>query len=276
MNFKIVSDCSSNVLQLSQVPFASAPLTIVAGSHTFVDDAELDVAAMTAELKNHKGKSSTACPGPQDWLTAFGDAEAVICVTITSGISGAYNAAKIAAHDYEELHPGRRVFVLDTLSTGPEMQLIVEKAEELILSGMDFDAIAEALTGYARQTHLIFSLCSLHNFVMNGRVNPALGAIVGLLNIRVIGCASAKGELEPIAKTRGDKKALQALLTAMRERGFNGGKVRLAHSNNELLAQTMRDLILTEWPGADISMEANRGLCSYYCEEGGLLVGFEG
>ena len=78
MNFKIVADSSSDVLYLPHVPFASVPLTIVVGDRTYVDNAELNVAGMVADLKAHKGKTSTACPGLEDWLTAFGDAENIL------------------------------------------------------------------------------------------------------------------------------------------------------------------------------------------------------
>ena len=276
MNFKIVADSSSDVLRLPEVPFASAPLSIIAGDRTYVDTPELDVMGMVAELRAHKGKSSTACPGLHDWLTAFGDAEGIICMTITSKLSGSYNSAKVAAKEYEELHPGRRVFVLDSMSTGPEMRLLIEKTEALILSGLDFDGVVKELTAYQRSTHLLFCLTSLHNLVMTGRVNPALGALVGLLGIRVLGCASPKGELEIVGKHRGDRKSLQAIQTEMAERSYRGGKVYITHCNAEATAQALRERLLAAWPDADISIGPARALCSFYAEEGGLLIGFEG
>lgn len=276
MNFKIVADSSSDVLYLPHVPFASAPLTIVAGERTYMDNAELNVAGMVADLKAHKGKTSTACPSLEAWLTAFGDAENILCFTITSGLSGTYNSARLAAHEYEELHPGRRVFVMDTLSTGPEMRLLLEKADALIYAGQDFDQVVENITAYAQHTYLLYALASLHNLVSNGRVSPAVGALIGLLGIRVVGCASAKGDLEILSKARGEKKTLSAILSAMKDRVFGGGRVRIAHCNNESGANALRDLLLAHWPSADIAICSARGLCSYYAEEGGLLIGFEG
>ena len=276
MNIKIVADSSSDVLRLSEVPYASAPLSIIAGERTYVDDPELDVSGMVIDLSSHKGKTSTACPGLHDWLTAFGDAEHVICFTITSKLSGSYNSAEIAAREYEELHPGRRVFVFDSLSTGPEMRLLIEKAEALILSGLDFDGVVEGLKAYSRHTHLLFCLRSLHNLVSNGRVSPAIGALVGLLGIRVLGCASPKGELEIVGKHRGDNKSLQAIQAAMSDRSYNGGKVYITHCNNETMADALRQRLLAKWPAAEVLIGPARGLCSYYAEEGGLLIGFEG
>jgi len=276
MNYKIVADSSSDVLELDTIPFASVPLVIHAGDKTFVDDTDCDVAAMTEYMLSYKGKSSTACPGTQDWQDAFGDAENVFCVTITSGLSGAYNSARIAAEEYMAAHPGRRVHVVDTLSAGPELRLVVEKLQELILAGLPFDEIVEEIEKYHKRSFLVFSLQSLHNFVANGRVSPAVGALVGLLGIRVVGKASEQGTLEPLSKARGDRKALQEILRIMKELGWTGGRVRIAHNENAAMAGALRDALRAIHDKLDVSIERCRGLCSFYAEKGGVLVGFEG
>ncbi|MBR3765098.1 MAG: DegV family protein [Clostridia bacterium] len=276
MNYKIVADSSSDVLTLDSVPFASVPLVVRAGEMTFVDDEHCDVAAMTQYMLTYKGKSSTACPGTQDWQDAFGDAENVFCVTITSGLSGSYNAARVAAEEYMSAHPGRRVHVVDTLSAGPELRLVVDKLQELILSGMAFEDIVTEIEKYHRRSFLVFSLQSLHNFVANGRVSPAVGAIVGLLGIRVVGRASEEGTLQPLSKTRGDRKALSEIIRTMKELGWTGGRVRITHNENPAFASALQDALRAIHGKLDVAIDACRGLCSYYAEKGGVLVGFEG
>lgn len=276
MNYKIVADSSSDVLTLDSVPFANVPLVIHAGEKTFVDDENCDVPAMTEYMLTYKGKSSTACPGTQDWLDAFGDAENVFCVTLTSGLSGSYNSARIAAEEYMAAHPGRRVHVVDTLSAGPELRLVVEKLQELILAKTPFDEIVTEIETYHKRSFLVFSLQSLHNFVANGRVSPALGALVGLLGIRVVGKASEQGTLEPLSKVRGDKKALNEIVRIMKELGWKGGRVRIAHNENAGMADSLVSALRAVYDKLDVAIERCRGLCSYYAEKGGLLVGFEG
>ena len=129
---------------------------------------------------------------------------------------------------------------------------------------------------YHKRTHLLFSLESLANFAKNGRVSPVVAKAVGVLGLRVVGKASDEGTLEPMHKCRGEKRALQQLFDSMKETGYNGGKVRLAHSYNPGAAEALASLIREEYPKSDISICCNRGLCCYYAEEGGLLVGFEG
>ena len=275
-NVKIVVDSSSNLNDAELPNFASVPLKVLADGKEYVDTKELDVSAMLRELCAFNGPSSTACPSPGEWFAAFGDAKYVFGAALTSKISGAYNAAQVAAKDYMERYHDRQVFILDSLSTGPELELIVEKYQELIQSGLPFTGVCDEIKEYASHTHLIFSLESLLNFARNGRVSPALAKIVGLIGIRIVGRASKSGELEPLHKCRGGKSAMQTLEKCLIDEGFTGGKVRIRHSDNAKAAEILAEKIQSTYPKCDIKIGENRGLCSYYAEKGGLLIGFEG
>ncbi len=275
MKFKIVSDSSSNVLQFPGVPFASVPLTINTAVAEYIDDEHLDVARMVDEIKATKGKSSTSCPNVHDWLQSFEGAEYVFAVTITSNLSGSYATALQAKEEYEQIHPGAQVCVLDTLSTGPEMRLIMEKLKQWIEEGRPFAQIREDITEYMKHTHLLFSLESLTNLARNGRVSPAVAKIAGVLGIRVVGKASDQGTLEQLHKCRGEKKALETLLAEMGAIGYHGSKVRISHCFNPEAAQKLKEMVLSAFPESDVQVEPTGGLCSFYAEQGGLLVGFE-
>lgn len=274
-NVKIVADSSANILKLQNIPFAAAPLKVITAQREFADDRALDVAAMVSWFDSYKGKSKTSCPNPADWLEAFADADEVYCVTITSGLSGSYNSACIAKQMYEAEHPGKQVCVIDSLSAGPELVLIIEKLEELIGQELPYDEICRKIEAYKEMTGLTFMLESLKNFAANGRVSPAVAKIAGVLGIRIVGKASDRGTLEPTNKCRGEGKSLDAILSHLKANGLSGGKVRIAHCMNENAARTLRQSILAEFPRADVQIHSCRGLCSYYAEKGGLLVGFE-
>lgn len=110
MNWKIVADSSANLL--AEAGVSSVPLRIMVGERGFVDDTALDVPTFLDALYRHKGRSSTACPGIEDWLAAFEGADAVFAVTITGALSGSCNAAGLLgirvvgqASDKGELDP---------------------------------------------------------------------------------------------------------------------------------------------------------------------------
>ena len=272
---KIVADSSANLLTLEKVPFDSAPMKVITSEREFIDDQALNVEGMVSWFSSYKGRSQTSCPNPADWLTAFGDAEEVYCVTITSGLSGSYNAACSAKELYESEHPERKVCVIDSLSAGPELELIIEKLEEWIGQGKDYDFISREIFAYTKKTGLVFMLESLKNFAANGRVSPAVAKIAGVLGIRIVGKASSEGTLEPTHKCRGEAKSLGAILNHLKEYGLNAGKVRIAHCFNEGAALELKKMIQKLMPKVQVQIRPCRGLCSYYAENGGLLVGFE-
>lgn len=272
---KIVADSAADILSLDHADFACAPLKIITDQSEFVDDAALDVEEMVRFFNSYKKPSKTACPGPGDWLAAFGEAEDVFCVTITSGLSGSYNAACVAKEMYETDHPGRRVYVLDSLSAGAEMTLLVRKLEEYVAAGMEAKAIDEAIRGYAAGTGLLFILESLKNFAANGRVSPTVAKLAGVLGIRIVGRASDRGQLEPLHKCRGAAHALDTLVGHLKEEGVSRGRVQISHCDNPEAAQKLKAKIEAALPQATVTVSPLRGLCSYYAERGGLLVGYE-
>ena len=272
---KIVADSSANVLTLNNTPFAAAPLKVITGEKEFIDDSALNIDDMVSWFDSYKGKSKTSCPNPSDWLEAFGDADEIYCITITSGLSGSYNAACIAKQMYESENEGKQVCVIDSLSAGPELVLIIEKLEQLLQQGKSFPEICGEIQEYTKKTGLVFMLESLKNFAANGRVSPAVAKIAGVLGIRIVGKASDRGTLEPTDKCRGVAKSLSAILSHLKSFGLSTGKVRIAHCFNEKAALDLKDIILAQLPQVDVQTHLCRGLCSYYAEKGGLLVGFE-
>ncbi|MBR5871653.1 MAG: DegV family protein [Clostridia bacterium] len=274
-SIRIVTDSSSDITTLTNIEFAYAPMKILTAEREFVDNDEINVAEMAEYLAQYKGKSKSSCPNTEDWMCAFGDAEEIFCVTITSGLSGSYNAACTAARLYEEAHPGRRVFVLDSLSAGPEISLAVYKLESLISEGLSFDEICVQISAYLKHTGLTFMLKSLNNFANNGRVSPLVAKLVGIAGICIVGRASEEGTLEPLHKCRGEARALTALITELKERGLQSGRVSIGHCFNEAGAQTLRGMIEKEFPGVQTEIHPFKGLCAFYAELGGILVGFE-
>lgn len=272
---KIVADSSCDLFELKHTPFASTPMKIITAEREFVDDADLDVAELVDYMDHYKGKSKSSCPNTTDWLEAFGDADDIFCVTITSGLSGSYNSACTAKQIYESEHEGKRVFVIDTLSAGPEVSMVVEKLEEYIEENLTYETICEKITGYLQKTGLVFMLKSLKTFANNGRVSPVVAKIVGIAGICIVGKASEEGTLEPMHKCRGENRSLETLVKGLEEEGFRSGKISIGHCQNESAALRLKELILAKFKKASIEIHKLKGLCSFYAEKGGVLVGFE-
>ena len=275
MNYKIISDSSSDIFALSGVNFASVPLKIITDEKQYIDTADLDVCEMIDDLQRYKGQSRSSCPNMEDWTDAIDDSDGFFFVTITKNLSGSYNSASLAADDYISEHPDKRCFVVDTLSAGHECALIVEKLRDLISEGLDFDEIKDAITEYQKSTRLVFCLESLRNLANNGRVSHAAAKVAGILGIRAIGTASAEGTLEMISKVRGSDKAVAEIYAKMKEFGYCGGKVNIHACRNTVSTEQLEGCIRAEFPEASVTVRTTGALCSFYAEEGGYLVGFE-
>ena len=106
-------------------------------------------------------------------------------------------------------------------------------------------------------------------------LSKLIGTVVGLLNIRMVGEASETGTLELLQKARGAKKSIQAAYEELVKAGYAGGRIVMAQRNNEKCCQQLSDRIRENFPQANIKILPTSGLCSFYAEDGGLLMGYE-
>ena len=272
---RIVVDSSASLYQLDGVDFAAVPLKIVTDEREYLDDGTLDAVEMATTLRTYKGKTSTSCPNIGDWLEAYEGADEIYAITITGTLSGSCNAAQLAAEEYQQENPGKRVFVLDSLSTGPEQRLLAEHLRDLLAEGKEFDEVCEEMLRYHKHTHLLFSLESLANLARNGRVKPAVAAVARMLGIRVIGQASDAGDLEVLCKTRGEHGALERMVLEMKAHGLTNGRVHIDHCCNAAAAERLKHMVHAVFPEAKVEVGSCGALCSYYAEHGGLMVGYE-
>ena len=277
--WKIVADSGCDYKELANLApdtlFQSVPLSIQIEGTDYVDDTNLDIDYMMNAMYGSSKAATSACPSPQAYAAAYEGAENIIVVSLTGTLSGSFNSARVAKEMFQEDHPSVNIHLIDSLSAGGEMDLIVNEINRLIGQGLDFEQVVEAITAYQAKTKLLFVLAKVDNLVKNGRLSKLLGTVVGLLNIRMVGEASQTGTLELLQKARGHKKSLTAALEELQKAGYAGGRIIIAHRNNDKFCQQFSELVLASYPQADIELVATSGLCSFYAEENGLLMGYE-
>lgn len=279
MTWKIVTDSGCDLRSLEsqskELQFERVPLTLQIGTEIFRDDDGLDIDNMMATMYQSSKAATSSCPSPDAFLQAYKGVENVIAVTITGTLSGSHNSARLAKNDLLEDYPNANIHVIDSLSTSGEIDLIVLELERLINLGLSFEEVVERITAYQEKTRLIFVLAKVDNLVKNGRLNKLVGKVVGLLNIRMVGQASKEGTLELLQKARGQKKAVSALVEEIQKAGYKGGKVYIAHANNPKICEQISEKIKAIYPDAVIQTGRTSGLCSFYAEDEGILMGYE-
>lgn len=154
------------------------------------------------------------------------------------------------------------------------MILIVMKLRRLIEAGHDFDTVVDMVEHYMQHTHIVFALSSFNNLIKNGRISRFTGLIAGKLGFWGIGIGSEQGTILIKEKVRGSRKALNAILADIKERATNIETVVITHCQNAEFAERLKNAIQNIYHMVEVKIMPTRGLCSYYAEKGGLIIGF--
>jgi DegV family protein with EDD domain len=165
---------------------------------------------------------------------------------MSSGISGTYNAARLAAQELMELYSGRFVHIVDSLGCGFGNGLLAVKAAELSRQGVSAREAAEILDAEVPHTCQYFTVDDL-NFLKNtGRVSGVTAKIGTVLNIKPILFGDKTGHIISCGKVRGRKKAIEALAKKYEEKRMRTGPQTICISHGdclqdaELLAEQVR------------------------------------
>ena len=154
MIWNIVSDSSCDLrvsgFASETVLFETVPLRLQVGSREFIDNDALDIRDLLTAMDAEKTASSTACPSPAAFARAFEKGDKTVCFTISSNLSGTYNAAVMGREMVLEEHPEKEVCIIDSKATAGAMVLLIRKAKELMEADTagDFGAICDQLRMY--------------------------------------------------------------------------------------------------------------------------------
>ena len=142
MKYKIVVDSSSDLtndyLKDENIGFEVVPLTINVDGKEYVDNETLNIDEMLTAMHKSTSKATSSCPSCGYFASTYEKAENVICITMTSKLSGTYNSAYLGSNDL-----ANKVHVVDSKATSGTMRLLVDKAYELMKQDLDFDTICE-------------------------------------------------------------------------------------------------------------------------------------
>ena len=279
MTWKIVSDSSCDLRAASfhsdSVAFELVPLRIQVGAQAFLDSDQLSVPELLAA---EKAASSTACPSPAAFARAFETVDRVVCVTISSNLSGTYHAACIGREMVLEEHPEKQICVLDSLAASGAMVLLIRRAQALMEAAGDdgdFDALCQQLHRYQATLRTCFTLENFDNLIKNGRMRPIVGTLLHTLGIHVIAEATEEGTIRVADKARGVNKTYRAITSLMaKSKDCTDAEVVISHCENLEGAMALKRQILADLPVKQVDLLSCRGLTSFYAMEKGLIVGY--
>lgn len=176
----------------------------------------------------------------------------VIHLTLSSGISGVLNSARIAAAEVAEEFPDRKIVVIDSLTASSGYGLMMDKLASLRDSGCSFDELCKWAESHVQNQNTWFFTTDLTFFIRGGRVSKVSGWFGTALNICPLLNINDEGKLVPRQKCRGKKMVKKAALAAVKER-IQGGvdydeNIFITHSVCYDDAREMADMLEAEFP----------------------------
>ncbi|MDQ4018971.1 MAG: DegV family protein, partial [Actinomycetota bacterium] len=151
---------------------------------------------------------ATSQPTPADFGGIFaelGSYERVLCVLISGKLSGTVESARLAAQE-----AGNRVRVIDSLSVSGGAVILADAIQRRLERGTTDEELDELVERFHRESGLLFTVDTLDYLVRGGRVGKAAGLAGSLLSVKPI-LSIRDGEVEPLKRVRGRRKALTEL-----------------------------------------------------------------
>ena len=281
MTWNIVSDSSCDLrmaaFESDRVRFETVPLRIQVGEREFLDNDDLVVPDLLDAMSQEKSASSTACPSPAAFARAFEAGDCTVCFTISTNLSGTYNAAVMGREMVLEEHPEKKICIIDSKATAGAMVLLIRKAKELMEADEtgDFEGICDQLRLYQAALRTCFTLENFDNLIKNGRMRPLVGTLLHSLGIHVIADATPQGTIHVADKARGEVKTYKAITALMKgSKDCTGAEVVISHCENLTGAMKLKEQILADLPVKAVDIIPCRGLTSFYAMEKGLIIGY--
>jgi DegV family protein with EDD domain len=215
----------------------------------------------------------TSQPSPSTFAETFkalSDKGELLCLTISSGLSGTYQSACIG----RDLS-GTGAVIFDTLSgsLGHGFQLL--KAAELAARGWSAGKVVEALDECRRKMNVLILLNTLENIVKGGRLSKFQGTIAKILDMKVL-LEGINGKVEMLEKARGKKRFFERVLDLIGERkqDFSGTIFGITHADNPEDAEYLKGELIRRYNPLDVIINYMGATMGTYAGRGGMIISF--
>jgi len=272
---QLVTDSSADLPKelLDKYNIHVVPLTITIDSKDYLESIDFTPAEFHEKLINAKELPKTSQPSPGAFADKFkelGSKGPILCLTISSGLSGTYQSACIGRN-----LSGEDVTVFDTLAGSLAHGLQLIAARQLADEGHSVDKIVECLKENRKHANILILLDTLENIVKGGRLSKFQGSMAKVFDIKVI-LHNVEGKVEILEKVRGKKKFLKRTLEVIGERksSFSDTVFGITHIDNLQDAEFLRDEIIKRYNPKAVIINYMGATMGTYAGKGGMIVSF--
>ena len=143
----------------------------------------------------------------------------VLIIAFSSGLSGTYQNIKLAAEDYMEEYPGRKVVVVDSLCAALGEGMLVHYCAKLKAEGKSLEEVAQWAEESKGSICHIFTIDDLFFLKRGGRLSRASAVFGTLMGIKPMLHAADDGKLYVTGKVRGRQASMDALVDSLEKQG---------------------------------------------------------
>jgi fatty acid kinase fatty acid binding subunit len=260
-NTAIVVDSTADVPEAPErfPNWRVVPLYVRFGDQSFRDYVDLAPAGFYERLRAAPETPSTSQPTPGDFLAVYEELagyERILSLHIAGKLSGTLESARAAGGELG----GDKVRAIDSESASAAIAMLglaIQRRLEQGTTDEDVDALVER---YRRRARLLFTLDTFEYLVRGGRVGRARGWAGELLHIRPI-LTIQEGEVVPVKRVRGNRKAFQEFASAFEAATVDRASVRvgIAHAEAPEKAEALRKMVRATRPAAEIEIVTTLG-----------------
>lgn len=282
--FQVITDTSANL----PTDLAEEKDILVIPFQYFVNGAKntcLDTNGFNGELfyqaMREGAEVTTSQINPQQYMDVMQPilerGEDILFVGMSSGISGSFHCAEIAAEELQEQYPQRKIRLVDTLGASLGEGLLALRAVKDKLLGLSIDEVYKKLMELRHRLCNIFTVDDLKYLRKGGRLSN-LSFIVGtILHIKPLLKGNEEGKIVAFAKLRGRKKAIEELAARYDEFVVNPGEqtIGIAHADCPEDAQRLIELLNRNKPPKEILNVCYEPVTGSHVGPGTLALFFE-
>lgn len=274
---KIVTDSSADLPfeYIKEYDITIVPLTVSIEGQDYLETIDITPQEFFHKMSSSEDLPKTSQPSPAAFAEAYSkfdeDVE-ILCLTISSGLSGTYQSACIG----KELVNSQNVTVFDTLAGSIGHGLQVIRAAELAQKGLSMDEIVRDLTHYKENMSFIVLLNTLENVVKGGRLGKFKGTLAKVLNIKVFLERTEGGKVDILEKIRGQKKAQRRIIELIQEKGENLSNtvIGIAHSGNIEDIENIKQEIIQRFQPKEVIVNYIGATMGTYAGKDGIIISF--
>lgn len=247
MGIRIITDSGSDIRQelAKKWGITVLPLSIRFGEEEFLDDITLKADDLYRRMIETGEIPKTSQVPPFSFEIAFDQAvqegDTVICITVSSGMSGCYQSACIAAKKF-----GDKVSVIDSLGVCASEYVLVRYAIGLAKMGKSHEEIVRRLERDKKRLHVISLVDTLDYVYKGGRLSLAARVAGTILNIKPIITADEDGKVKVLTKVRGQKNAFRMFTQLVEKTGGIDFSLPVCMAYSGLSDGNMRDYMKQE------------------------------